>query len=249
MLACARSVALVAALAIVGCGGKPEGDASSSADLTGAQETVGLQFAEKLDGSFHAGDVDESPGHLQALDPNAGTSVEAELGASVANFDAFLASPEHQADLHGTVRFSGLRGQALEAPAEPGSTLQILVHNDATGAFEFRYHVLFRQGPDMLSLDAKKLVRKHPTFRVLDPLDDFTILYGSIRREGDSAPLGAAMLKFQVFQSLDTLRSTARFFLSFEVTGTNDVAKKASVLARFDAFIAKIILDTYGPVL
>ena len=245
----ARLSGLGAALILgAACGSSSENSAGGSADLS-ASRPPGLTFAEKLDGAFHPGDLDESPDHLRGLDPTAGSAAEAQLGASVADFDAFLASPEHQADLHGTLHLAELRGQSLDAAVEPGSTLQILVHDDATGAFEFRYHVLFRQGPDLLSLDAKKIVQKHATFRLLDPLDDFTILYGGIRREGDAAPLGAAMLKFQVAQSLDTLRSTARFFLSFEVTGTDDPVKKASVLARFDAFIAKIILDTYGPVL
>jgi hypothetical protein len=92
-----------------------------------------------------------------------------------------------------------------------------------------------------------KFVEGQNGFDPIDAFDDLTTSFGGIRREGDDEVLAALLVRFHVFDSLQTLGEALDLFDSFEVTGTTSDEKKDAVLDGFSKLVTDAIFETYGP--
>ena len=209
---------------------------------------VGLNFQEKMDGSYFTGDTDRSPVHLKSLNPSNGSKCQFNVTMTIADIDVFVTNEEHRAELTGTIQFEKFRGERkVTLPLESGSFFNYLILNPASDEREMRYHIRFKHHGTMFSLDGTKFMQKDHKRDIREILDDYTTLFVQIVEENSGAVEGVALMKFRTFESVAAVVSMAQFGLSFTVTGTENPATKAAAIAKFNAFTARFVLDEYNP--
>ena len=209
---------------------------------------VGLTFNEQMDGRYYAGDTDRRPEHLQSLKLEDGKACQFNVTMTIADLDMFVASPEHRAELAGTIQFAEFRGDRnVLLQLEPGSFFNYLVLNPATEEREMRYHIRFMHRGAVFVLDGRKYMQRDRKNDIREILEDYTTLFVQVIEEASGELQGVALMKFRTFESVAALVSMAQFGLSFTVTGTDNPAVKAAALTKFNALTTRFVFHEYNP--
>jgi hypothetical protein len=83
-------------------------------------------------------------------------------------------------------------------------------------------------------------------------MHDYTTLYTRIyelNQDGDKGKeTGVALLKFRMFEDVESVSSLLKFLGSFEVTGTANPFKKVRARNKFNVFSLQAIFREYDPI-
>ncbi len=196
-----------------------------------------LQFTEEMSGFVGSGATQYGPGEEAGRANN-----EPMLGhftVSVANFDAFIADPQHPASLSGFIESSIIGGRL----AVDNGTFNLLVQNNDPSKKEMKYRV-FCHRPNGTKITLSGFKRVEST---IDPWTATTTLLtsvyeGEIAPGGETAPgvvvIGRGIIRISFFEFLQQLTT-------FRVEGPN-LAARADALARFGALFMGKLWDVYG---
>ncbi|MGH9354593.1 MAG: GMC family oxidoreductase, partial [Terriglobia bacterium] len=223
---------------------------------------LGLTFDERMEGFYF-------PGFAPAATPEGDRMIEAripapeppgsavdcvfQVEAGIRDMNEFLASPEHEAGMKGTIQFGDFqgRGAATFAIDPERSTFNYLRLNPETQITEVRYKLYFQDAgkKDYLFLACKRLRRdpQRPVAGVTEILHDYTTAYCRLSECDSGNTLGTGLLKFKTFENLAAAESCAEFMRSFRVTGTENLLLKAQAQLRFLAFTNQFLIHEYEP--
>jgi choline dehydrogenase-like flavoprotein len=222
-----------------------------------AVPVIGLTFRETMLGfvSTAGGQVDfdnleKFPNEIMAFTRGeaagiaAQSVIEVELNATARDLGRVI-SPEPgvapaKIDLTGVIRLGRDR---RECPVERESFLQLFVKPPASSPERlrfFRYRLDFLEGGRKYRLAGLKMLRDAPGF---DMWSDTSTLYVEIR-PADGIDDGARSVRHGIVR-IPIERFLADQLSSFDVTGTDDAARKSWALAAFYRYFAGELLTVY----
>jgi cholesterol oxidase len=223
---------------------------------------VGMTFQEEMMGYYFPGFLvpvnRESDLAIGAKVPASGTppgSVACSFQAriTIRDMSEFLSSPEHEAQLDGSIHFSdfGSQGEATFIFDGDRSYFNYLRLNPDTQETEIIYHLYFQdaQHNDYL-LYAHKYMNRDPASGMAgfqDILHDYTTAYCHLYQSSSEKDLGTAVLKFKTFEDLAAVGSFVDYLGSVRVTGTNDSRIIAQTVLQFLAFTNQFVIREYEP--
>lgn len=223
---------------------------------------VGLSFDEQMTGVYFPGlrapvsredDVKLEAMASGSSRPQNATDCSFQVQIDVRDLNEFLMSPEHEARLSGTIRFSTFQGAGESTfTIDPDcSTFNYLRKNPETQETEIDYHIYFEDAQKKNWLfTARKYLQRDPSEPLAgagEILHNYTTAYCHLADADTGELAGAALLKFKTFESVAALRSFAEFVASFRVTGTHDATLSARARLRFLAFTSQFIIREYEP--
>lgn len=223
---------------------------------------VGMTFDEQMSGYYFPGlviqDTRAADEALEARIPPAGkpeSAVDCSFNVRVAIRDVneFLANPEHEAGLSGTIHFGDFlgKGEASFPLDASRSTFNYLRVDPETRETQIIYHIVFGDaGHQTYCFTARKTLQRNPARPWAGPAEimhDYTTAYCDLSKAESVNDLGSALLKFRTFQDCAAVESFAAFLKSFQVTGTDNLWIKAQARARFLAFTSQFVIREYEP--
>ncbi len=221
--------------------------------MTFDEEMVGFYFAGFSVPMTRQGDIGIEARVGGSGNPPGSVECGFQVHMTIRDLGEFFASPEHEAELSGSIHFGNFNGQG-EATfvIDPlRSYFNYLRVNPATEETEMVYHLYFRDhdGQEYLLLAHKYLQRNptEPIAGIREILHDYTTAYCHLSALATSSELGTALLKFKTFENLQAVGSLLRFVESFTVTGTKDPLIKMQARLRFLAFTNQFIMAEYEP--
>lgn len=222
--------------------------------MTFDEEMVGIYFPGLSVPAGREGDLRIEAGIPPSGQPQGGVDCSFQVRMTIRDLNEFTEGSEHEARLGGTIHFGDFagKGPATFHIDPQKSYFNYLRVNPATQEAEMVYHLYFPcvEGKGFL-LQGRKYMRKDlrgGITGVQEILHDYTTLYCHITETSSGKELGCALLKFKTFEDLQAVGSMAKFFSSFQVTGTDNPVLKAEGQARFLAFTNQFILREYDPV-
>jgi hypothetical protein len=172
---------------------------------------------------------------------------------TIRDLNEFIEGSEHEALLEGSIHFGdfGGKGPATFDLEPQKSYFNYLRVNPATQEAEMAYHLYFRDGGNQeYLLHGIKYMQKDARGGIAvvkEILHAYTTLYCRMTETASGKELGCGLLKFKTFEDPQAVGSMAKFFRSFQVTGTDSPVLKAEGRARFLAFSNQFILREYDP--
>jgi len=191
----------------------------------------GITFKEKMAGGFALGQREPEAG--REAGKRAGTKLAMHATVTVDDIQRFVADPQHQGGLAGTIDFPPL-GQGI--PAHDG-VFNLFSPTEAPRLKLMIYEMAFERDGKQYYLAGKKEVRDDPGF---DLWKDTTTLFTRLHEgTGKSGPVvGSGILTLGV-ADLIKLLSTVR------ATGTDSVKEKTEVISTFGRFFLGELWDSY----
>jgi uncharacterized protein (DUF362 family) len=172
----------------------------STKDLQG----VGFEFQEPMSGFIGVGETDPAKG--AAIGKRDETTIRFDVRITIADLRRFLAQPEHEAHLSGTVKCKPLGGPF---PIKNGR-FKLFSINPSTGKMEMVYAFSFRtyDGQAYYLYGQKEIYHDKGKF---DVLKDMTWLFTTVYRgEDGGAPIyGAGILTFKI-QDLPSMAASMK---------------------------------------
>lgn len=197
---------------------------------------IGLRFTETMHGFVQPG-FQPVDGYVdaEAQAKRAGHAARFKLTITIANLDAFLCDPAHQALATGTVVVDGLTGPD-GAPVRNGQFNLFTAH---AGYYDRKmlYRLPFA-GTDGKAyvFTGLKEVHDDPGF---DVWRDTTTLFSQVHGGDVGGPVwGTGILTLRFLEFMRQLGT-------FEVTGTDDFSEKADAMARFGSAFLGNLWDVY----
>jgi cholesterol oxidase len=172
---------------------------------------------------------------------------------NVRDLNEFFESPEHEAELGGTVHFGDWAGQgeATFVVDSHRSTFNYLRVNPATQETEMIYRFYFTDSDnkEYLLLGRKYLQKdeRGGIAGVREVLVDYTTLYCHLTEVASGKELGVGRLKFKTFETPEAVGNLLGFMLSFRVLGTDNPILKAQAQLRFLALTNQFVIREYDP--
>jgi hypothetical protein len=223
---------------------------------------LGMTFDEEMVGYYFSG-LSFPPGRegdlgIEAKIPPSGApqgcvDCSFQVRMTIRDLNEFIEGSEHEASLKGTIHFSDFVGQGpatFEIDPQK-SHFNYLKVNPATQEAEMVYHLYFCciEDKEFLLLGRKYMQKdlRGGITGIREILHDYTTLYCHLTETSSGKELGCGLLKFKTFEDLQAVGSMAKFFSSFQVTGTDNPVLKAEGQARFLAFTNQFILREYDP--
>ncbi len=224
---------------------------------------LGMTFEEQMSGTYFPG-FSVAPGRegdlgIEARAPESGPPPAGafdcgfQVQMTIRDMNEFLMSPEHEAQLQGSIHFGDFQGcgEANFVIDPDRSYFNYLRVDPETQETQMRYLVYFQdaQQKDYL-FAARKHMQRDPHQAVAGIgalLHDFTTAYCHLTELESGRELGTALLWFRMFQDLSAAESALKFLRSFQVTGTDDPWLKAQAQLRFMAFSSQFIVREYEP--
>ncbi len=223
---------------------------------------LGMTFDEEMVGYYFPG-LSVSPGRegdleIEAKVPSTGAlqgsmDCSFQVRMTIRDLNEFIEGSEHEARLDGTINFGDFagKGPATFHIDPQKSYFNYLRINPSTQEAEMVYRLYFCCVEDQgFLLLGRKYMQKDLAGEVTgarEILHDYTTLYCHLTETLTGKELGCGLLKFKTFEDLQAVGSMAKFFSSFQVTGTDNPVFKAEGLARFLAFTNQFILREYDP--
>jgi hypothetical protein len=227
---------------------------------------LSLTFDEEMVGWYFEGAGTPAPGRDGDLTigqripatgtPAGGVDFKFDLHMTARDVNEFIDSPEHEAELEGTITFGKFQGAShvTYTVDSQNSRFNYLEVNPASGQAEIRYHLAFAL-PDGRNfyLDGVKFMQKESgggLRGMRELLWDYTTLYCHIYESEAGLPdtqVGLGYLKFRTFEDLAAVGNLVGFLASFEVTGTKDPVLQIQARMRFLAFTAQFVQLEYDP--
>ncbi|HEV2495479.1 MAG TPA: GMC family oxidoreductase [Terriglobia bacterium] len=223
---------------------------------------LGMTFDEQMVGFYFPGFFVPAGrgGDLQIEDKVAGSdnppgSVDSsfQVHMTIRDLNEFFTSPEHEAELSGTIHFGDFagKGEASFTLDPLKSYFNYLRVNPQTQEAEMQYHLYFQdaQQNEYLFHAVKYMQRDphSPVAGVREILHDYTTAYCHLTQMASSKELGTGLVRFKTFEDLAAVGSFANFIESFQVTGTDNPILKAQAQLRFLAFTNEFVLREYEP--
>lgn len=192
----------------------------------------GISFRETMQGHFSLGATDPEQGRTAG--ERDGTTLAIHVTVTVRDLDRFVADPDHNGSLAGTVDFTPLAramptGEGvfrLFAPAaEPGTTLMV-------------YELPFEHDGKAYYLAGAKKVRDDPGF---DLWSDTTTLYTRLHAGTDAtgAVVGAGVLRLDA-------AAFAKVAASVRAVDADSPVQAARLIAQFGGFFARELWKSYA---
>jgi hypothetical protein len=221
--------------------------------MTFDEEMVGFYFPGLSFPAGRRGDLNiEAKVPTSALPPGA-VDCSFQVRMTIRDLNEFIEGSEHEASLDGTIHFADFAGKGpADFHIDPQkSYFNYLRVNPATQEAEMVYHLYFScsEGKGFL-LQGRKYMQKDLRGGIAgaqEILHDYTTLYCHLTETSTEKELGCGLLKFKTFEDPQAVGSMAKFFSSFQVTGTDSPVLKAEGRARFLAFTNQFILREYDP--
>lgn len=202
------------------------------------ERKVGVQFTETMRGFFSLGDTDFEDAARQGRER--GSRLEFTVTVSSDDLETMLRSPEHKADLYGTVTAPALSDEPLSVTN--GTFGLLTVDPDEVRARRMTYHMPLR-APDGRSWHLHGFKRVHDD-KGFDVWSDTTTLFVTVH-EGDDPQgpvVGRGILRIQA-------RDFAKQMRTFRITHAGSIGRRLKAAADFGRFFAGSLYDTYGGVL
>ena len=221
--------------------------------MTFNEQMVGFYFSGFSVPVTRQGDLGIEARVGDSDNPPSSVDCSFQVHMTIRDLNEFFASPEHEAQLSGSIHFGHFDGQG-EATfvVDPSQSYFNYVRvNPATGQTEMVYRLYFRDSKNQEYLFlAHKYLQRDPAEQIAgirEILHDYTTAYCHLTELPSSKELGAALLKFKTFEDLQAVGSFAHFIESFTVTGTDDPLIKAQAQLQFLAFTNQFIMSEYEP--
>lgn len=223
---------------------------------------LSMTFDEEMTGFYFPGlsvpATREGDEGIEARIPESGNPPGAvpasfQVHMTIKDMNEFLASPEHEARLMGTIHFGDFegRGESSFVIDPDRSYFNYLRVNPATQEAEMRYQIYFQdsQKKDYLFFARKYMQRdwREPMAGAREILHDYTTAYCHLTEEDSGKELGVGLMTFKTFQNLPAVENLLSFVKSFQVTGTENPLLKAQAQLRFLAFTNQFIIREYEP--
>ncbi len=193
--------------------------------------TVGLTFSETMAGAFALGETDPEAGRARARSQGYRFAMHGTI--EIENLDGFIADPQHQGNLQGTIDFTPLGDQisaprgrfALFAPTEDPD-LKLMI-----------YELGFEHEGREYYMAGKKEVRRASIFAMWRAT---TTLYTQLHQGADKAApvIGAGVLRLGVPQ-------LAGLVATLHATNAANWRGDVAARMRFARFFAAELWDTY----
>ncbi|MGD0921750.1 MAG: DUF362 domain-containing protein [Terriglobia bacterium] len=206
----------------------PQAKAQSS-NLDG----IVLQFKESMSGFLGVGESDPRKGAERGRAQD--TPIRFDVQIRIIDLGRFLRTPEHQADLAGTVTFAPL-GEDLTIR---DGLFNLFTVDPQTGIRQMTYAFRFRaQGGQTFYLHGHKEISDDPG--KLDIVEDMTRLFTTVYRgEDEHAPIyGAGELYFKI-------KDAPALVASLEVPGATSWRQKVAAFTAFGSFAWGALRDEY----
>jgi predicted acylesterase/phospholipase RssA len=208
--------------------------AAPSAATEPDKGTISVGFREVMKGSLISGDRDpRSPTRpLTRAD-----YAEVSLAITIADIDRFIAEPEHEASMTGTITWTGHADQ----PAIEGGVFNLFVDQGDPTSKQMRYQLTFTDDGAAVTLSGVKYVHDDPGF---DLWSDTSTLYCQVCPAGEtpepdnSNVLAAGVIRIHLPDFL-------RQLTTFRAHGGHP-AENLDGLARFGRFFLGSLWDVYG---
>ena len=195
--------------------------------------TIGILFKETMKGPFAFGSTEEADGARKGDTDRATLAMHATV--SIDDLDRFIADPDHFGILTGTIDYTTWD---TGIPSTKG-VFNLFLPIDRTDTKHMVYELGFTLDGAEVYLAGHKVVRDDPGF---DSWSDTTTLYTKLYKGSDKngAIMGAGILSLSV-TGFAALVSTLR------ATGTVSTALKSKAIAKFGAYFAGELWNSYGP--
>lgn len=193
--------------------------------------TAGLTFRERMAGWFALGETEPQAGARAGA--AARTRLVLEVRVLIPDVGRFVADPQHEGDLSGSVSFGPI---GLKLPVRTG----IVRLFEPTPYPELRrmvYRVTFPGPERSYCFDGAKLVRRRS---VLHGWTDTTTLYGRLHASdnADGPAVGAGILRLSP-------AAFARQLGSFRTVHASTVRSQAAALGGFGIFFSRELIHAY----
>ncbi len=221
--------------------------------MTFDEEMVGTYFPGLSVPAGREGDLQIETKVPSTGSPQGSMDCSFQVRMTIRDLNEFFEGTEHEARLEGTIHFGDYagKGPATFHVDPQKSYFNYLKVNPATQEAEMDYHLYFCciEEKEFL-LQGRKYMQKDlrgGITGIKEILHDYTTLYCHLTETSSGKELGCGLLKFKTFEDLQAVGSMAKFFSSFQVTGTDNPVLKAEGLARFLAFTNQFVLREYDP--
>jgi hypothetical protein len=221
--------------------------------MTFDEQMVGVYFAGFAVPGGRQGDLQIEAKASVSEKPAGSVDCSFQVHMTIRDLNEFLASPEHEASLSGTIHFGnfGGAGEATFVIDPLQSYFNYLRINPQTQEAEMQYHIYFRDSQNKEYLfHARKYMQRDPHSPVAggrEILHNYTTAYCHVTETASGKELGTGLLKFKTFENLEAVGSFANFLQSFQVTGTDNPVLKAQAQLRFLAFTNQFVISEYEP--
>lgn len=195
-------------------------------------EAPGISFRETMQGPFALGATEPEQG--RAAGDEAGTALAMHVTVTVRDLDRFVADPDHNGSLAGTIDFAPL---AMAMPTGEG-VFRLFAPADEPGTTLMVYELPFAHAGQAYYLTGAKQVRDDPGF---DLWSDTTTLYTRLHAGTDATGpvVGAGVLR------LDAL-AFAKVAASVRAVDATSPAQAARLIAQFGGFFARELWKSYA---
>ena len=221
---------------------------------------AGITFDEVMIGDYYDGEnLIANDLEIEQLPQRRGKGIECSFSLKliIDDLDSFIQGPRHRAKPIGSVHFGEFAGEknvTYVVETDPEQTFfEYLFENPETKELEMRYSLRFKAGNGQLYLLwGRKFLQRDHQGDVAEIMHDYTTLYTRIyelTQDGKKGrETGVALLKFRMFEDVESVASLLKFLGSFEVTGTANPFKKVQARNKFNVFTLQAIFREYDPI-
>lgn len=210
-----------------------EGDALSPETLMMTPAVPGISFQETMQGPFSLGATEPDAG--AAAGKGVGTTLAIHVTVTVRDLDRFVADPNHNGTLAGTIDFAPL-GMAMPTGA---GVFRLFAPADAADTTLMVYELPFEHAGKAYYLAGAKHVHDDPGF---DLWSDTTTLYTRLHEGSDTTGkvVGAGVLR------LDAI-AFAKVAASVRAVDASSPVEAARLIGQFGSFFARELWKSYAP--
>lgn len=209
-----------------------DGDPLEPETLIMTTAAPGISFRETMQGPFALGATEPEQGH--AAGDAAGTTLAMHVTVTVRDLDRFVADPDHNGSLAGTIDFAPL---AMAMPTGEG-VFRLFAPADEPGTTLMVYELPFTHDGQAYYLAGAKKVRDDPGF---DLWSDTTTLYTRLHAGTDATGpvVGAGVLRLDA-------AAFAKVAASVRAVDADSPVQAARLVAQFGAFFARELWKSYA---
>ena len=210
-----------------------QGDPLTPETLMMTAALPGISFQETMQGNFSLGATDPDAG--RAAGQSADTTLAIHVTVTVRDLDRFVADPNHNGSLVGTIDFAPL---GLAMPTGPG-VFRLFAPADAANTTLMVYELPFEHGGQAYYLAGAKRIHDDPGF---DLWGDTTTLYTRLFEGPDTTGkvVGAGVLRLNAV-------AFAKVTASVRAVDASSPVEAARLIAQFGAFFARELWKSYAP--
>ena len=209
------------------------GDPLTPETLMMTAAVPGISFQETMQGHFSLGATEPEAGRAAGQDADSTLAIH--VTVTVRDLDRFVADPNHNGSLVGTVDFAPL---GLAMPTGQG-VFRLFAPGDKPNTTLMVYELPFEHGGQAYYLAGAKRVHDDPGF---DLWSDTTTLYTRLFEGSDTTGkvVGAGVLRLDA-------AAFARVSASVRAVDAGSAAEGARLIAQFGSFFARELWKSYPP--